>query len=433
MSIYDSTTYGNIQDILVSIRSTLNTPIRPNAVHFEMIQDIAMEIEGLRFILSQIRRNGDFDQNQYLKTRLKSKAIALLESVAFQEVLAKRSFKYRPPLSSDRSIPDELQISDGMNVTIEQAVVYLINALDRLMQPTLFENDKQNTTDVAKLRRIIPNQKIAPVHFEINDGRLKIAHQLASAPSPNSEYARSARNILIENGQQLLNQLRNSNCDPRLFDTVNALQEKLNSCDDIIQLGIMNIGVDLAGKQFSDELPPIVTAMLQTQTSGISLYASQFPDWQKFTEAAALTELHENDIAQISKAAIDIINDLEKSPDLVDQEVPKTIRMLQLLIADPKKATKRAAFAVVRTIENLVAKVFGYGLNFIGETATKTSQKASNLASQAVIYGLLWIALQSATGMTNVTAKLAESAWMGNAAKIIERQIETLSGSKLID
>lgn len=433
MNTYDSIIYKQIQDILVSIRNTLNVPIRSNPETLEAFQNIAMEIEGLRFTLSQIRRSSHYDHHQILLSNFKKRAIALHESRGFKKFLAQRPFKYRSFISRDHPAPVELQVRDDMDITVESAIVFIVNSADLLSQPTLFEDANKTTTDVAKLRRIIPDQKIAPVHFEINEGRLKIAHQPATAPSPSSGYAQSARNLLIENGEKLLNQLRQSNCDPRLFDTVNALQEKLTSCDDIIQLGIMNIGVDFAGKQFSDELPPIVTAMLQTQTSGIGLYVSQFPDWQKFTEAAALTELHENDIAQISEATVNIINELERSPHLVDQDVPKTIRMLQLLIDNPKKATKRAAFAVVRTIENLVAKVFGYGLNFIDETATKTSQKASNLASQAMIYGLLWIALQSATGMTNATAKLADTAWMGNAAKIIERQLETLSTTKSID
>lgn len=157
------------------------------------------------------------------------------------------------------------------------------------------------------------------------------------------------------------------------------------------------------------------------------MYVSQFPDWQNFTEAAILVELHQNEIIKISEAATSIVEELEQSPDIVDHEVPKTIRALQLLIADPKRATKKAAFAVIRTIENLVAKIFSHGVNFIDETTTKTSKKASSILSHAMVYALLCLALNGATGMTVAVPKLADTAWMGNAAQIIKKQIDALS------
>ncbi|KAB2796897.1 hypothetical protein F9K87_13310 [Brucella anthropi] len=429
MNIHQSEMIDVMYGIITSIsRYSINMPPRIRLENFDDMQQLAMHVEGLRYTLSQMRRSIRLERLErvdLLMVKIADNATKLSQSDEFIKYLAHRTFKYRSPTS--HSQPELPFIDSNLNegaATTGEAIEYFIKIAHEFNGKA---GDDTSINDTAKLRRIIPAQKIAPVQFEIKSGRLQIAHRPATAPIPNSDYAQSARTSLIESGERLLNQLRQSNCDPRLLDTVITLQEKLISCEDIIQLGLMNMGVDLAEKQFSEELPPIITAMLQSQTSGVGLYVSQFPDWQNFTEAAILVELHQNEIIKISEAATSIVEELEQSPDIVDHEVPKTIRALQLLIADPKRATKKAAFAVIRTIENLVAKIFSHGVNFIDETTTKTSKRASSILSHAMVYALLCLALNGATGMTVAVPKLADTAWMGNAAQIIKKQIDALS------
>src|SRR3546814_3075773 len=72
-----------------------------------------------------------------------------------------------------------------------------------------------------------------------------------------------------------------------------------------------------------------------------------------------------------------IISALTQNPSLADPEVPKTIAFVRQFLSFPGGASKRAAFAMIRTTENLVSSILRHSVSFFSKTAEKTVDAAS--------------------------------------------------------
>jgi len=275
---------------------------------------------------------------------------------------------------------------------------------------------------VKSIREVVPEQKIAPAQFDIHEGRLVVAHQKASN-GPDSNIASSARRALVETGQAVIDKLKETNCDRRMLDVVVNLQEKLQSQQDIVELGVFNISCEVVAAKFENELPDVVGAMLLAHSRGISSYVAQFPEWRTFTENAASAELSSADVQRLHQSSGDLVEELEKAPEIADPEVPKTIKLLRALIADPASIPKRAGYALLITLENLWSRVYGYAAEFLDSTIKKTIA----ISATAVAVTLVSIAAANALDLVPVTSKLADSAWVQTATKIIRRQLEELA------
>ena len=184
------------------------------------------------------------------------------------------------------------------------------------------------------------------------------------------------------------------------------------------------MAVERVCKGAASELPDALLGAIEGQTAGIGMYVAQFPAWQRFSENAASVELDARDVQRIGEAAQVVIDKLNLQPEIADDEVPRTLKALRALIADPAQATKRAAFAVLRTVENLVAKIYQYGADFLDKTVMKTIDGLSGAASKVIIGSLLTIALAATVNLGGVTGKVAETAWMKTAAELVRKQIE---------
>jgi hypothetical protein len=312
-------------------------------------------------------------------------------------------------------------------LSLPDAIGYLIESLDHLHfhdQFTLEEVDPpQPAFDGAAIHRVVPKeQNPAPLTFDIVDEKLKLVPQKPTLLEEDGGNAQSAKETLIESGSAILNELERSNCDRRLFENIKDLQKQLEAETDIIRLGLANIGADIMCGTFAAELPDAVSAMLKAHNVGISMYVSQFIEWQKFTEKAALTEIGSDDVAAIHQATAKVIAELNAQPDLADPEVPKSLAALNLMIADPRGSSKRAAFAVLRSMENLVIKVFNHGADFLGRTVEKSIEKGSSLAASAVI-ALMTIGLAGAMGLLPIAAHLSNSSWISKAIDVVQRQM----------
>jgi hypothetical protein len=272
---------------------------------------------------------------------------------------------------------------------------------------------------------LIPNQKVSPIKFGIEDGRLVLADQPAAYADEDSQNIDNARGALLKSGETLISELQQSNCDPRLLSSIKELRSALESRDNVVQLGLINIGCDAMRISFEGELPSATHAMIKGLTTGVALYVAQFPEWQRFSDNAAAVNLGPQDIDRISATARATISKLESDPSLADPAVPRTIAALLAFASDPKNAAKRTVFAVLRTLENLVARAFQFTLDFVGKTASKTSEAASTAISKVVAIGIMSVAVSAALGLSGVSAGDAMN-WMKNAAEIVQRQIENL-------
>ena len=282
-------------------------------------------------------------------------------------------------------------------------------------------------TSVAHLRQLLPPQKIAPVQFAVANGRIVVAPQADEADPRDALNIKAAREQLLSGGQRILKELKGSNCDKRLIETVQFMHDQLASEHNIVQLGIANIGCDLMYVQFQAELPDAMLAMLRAQTVSISMYVGQFPDWHRFVENTAIVEIDQDEIARIHATAGKLAADLRANPDIADPEVPATLEWLSRMLADPANTAKRLAFAVLRTIENLVSKVCSYALDLLEQTARKSADGLSTAASKVIVVSLLSVALSGALGMSSIAGRVQEVSWIKAAAELVQKQIEELS------
>jgi hypothetical protein len=382
-----------------------------------------LRIESLRVSFSaavRYVRNRHSNRLEAAAAELRGELINLMNDDEFLNITEGMKFRY-VAVNRNTSGLDLSLFEPGL--TVPGAVAALINIAGDVAD---YAPADSKVDDVRQLRRIVPGQKMAPVQFTITNGRLAVAKQPAETALEDATNARASREALISSGERIIEELRRSNCDKRLLESIAELQEILTLDQNIIQLGLINIGCEAISVAFQAELPDALLGMLHGQTRGIAMHVAQFSEWQRFSENAASVQLGVEDVATIAGTATQIITALDANPAAADPEVPRTIATLRHLIADPAVATKRAAYAMLRTLENLVAKVFEVGGAFIDNTMTKTLQDLSTVISKTVVITLMTIALGGAATLTPLGAKISDTAWMKIAAEIVEKQIAIL-------
>lgn len=138
------------------------------------------------------------------------------------------------------------------------------------------------------------------------------------------------------------------------------------------------------------------------------------------------TQLDQSDIGVLRQAASTLIADLEAKTDLAEPEVPQTIRRINELLERPGKSAKRAAFAMLRTLENLISNVFSHSFEFLEMTVDKTKEKVSGAIARSATIILLTIALNNATSISGIAEKVQELQWVKTAISIVQKQLQHL-------
>jgi hypothetical protein len=384
----------------------------------QRLKIVALKMESLRLDLQFVRR-GRQEQPKEMLHNLRNDLAALLNDPDFVHVASRLRFRPIPP--GRAPLPVELQ---NPELSVPAAVDMLVRRIDELTESEIAHVAVSGS---ATLRRVVPAQKLAPAMFDILDSKLVLINQQATPRSEDIANIQRARDILLQRGKSIIEALEQSNCDRRVLGSLRELQSGLSNRDNIIELGLVNLGVDRVCKSAAAELPEALLGAIDGHIVGIGMYVAQFDEWQRFSENATNVEIDANDIERIGDAAQAIIERLDQHPEIAASEVPKTLKALHALISNPQLASKRAAFAVLRTIENLVAKVYQHGADFLDKTATKTVDGLSSTASKMIIGALMAVALAATTSLGGVSGKVAEAAWMRTAAEIVKKQIEEVT------
>lgn len=396
----------------------------------EAIRRAYLRLEDIRFSFRADSGRYRRQEGAREEIALEQLALSLLELAHDHEFMTlAHSLRYRmvPTMGRVReAFYLHPQLMDNA-ISAGDAIRLLIESLRSFGSLSIRTEAESLARSAEKLRRLVPQQKISPVRFDILSDKLIISPQPAETAAEDMESVRSARAELVDRGAKLIEELGRSNCDPRLLGTVTELQSQLVEQNDIVRLGIANLGCSMMYGAFEKELPDAIGAMLRSQTLGVNMYVAQFPEWNRFSENAAAAELDEDAVRQIHETAGSLIADLEKRPELADPQVPKTIAYLNMLIADPSEASKRAAFAVLRTVENLVIRVYQHGADFFDKTAQKATEALSTTAARLMTAALLAVALAGATGLAPVAVRLEGSAWLAKASEIVSKQLNELS------
>jgi hypothetical protein len=382
-----------------------------------LLMQVRLEVEKIRLSIAPHLRSSRGDWHGLL-IYVRSELEELIEHPAFREFV---DVRFRITTTSGR---DLVKINPGFgykNISIDTAARLLVGVLARSIHTS-----SARPSELAELRRIIPPQKVAPIQFEIRDGRLALQRKVSTTAAEDRGSTEIAREELLRGGQRILTELRGSNCDRRLIESLEYLQDQLSTGESIIRVGLSNIGCEMMCGVYETELPDAVASMIRSHTRGVDMFAAQFPEWNRFVENAAVVQINDDDVAKIHDTAKSLVQRLSEKADVVDPEVPRTLSILNNLISNPRAASKRAAFAILRSIENFVSKVFSCGADLVEKTVTKTIDGLSSTASKALIIALLGIAVSGASSIGPVASKVNEMAWLKNAAELVQRQIERM-------
>jgi hypothetical protein len=336
-----------------------------------------------------------------------------------------RQFAITPIVSSDRESPSpfaSILMNRETRPTVSDALVIFRNYIQN---QNIGSSNTQESLPLDELKRIIPDQKVAPVQFDIVDGRIVVATRAPRTDEADIENIRSALDHLRGSGEQLLNNLTKSNCDRRLLESVYELHTQVVSGGNIIKTGLTNLACSVMGTQFRDEIPDAIAGMLNAYNASVSLYVAQFPEWEQFAQKAASLDIDYEDVSEVDIAASEIIEALKGNTFIADPEVPRTIAFVRQFLSFPGASSKRAVFAMIRTIENLVSSILKHSLDFLDKTAENLVDTGSKAASKIII-GLLGIALVGASAIGPVATR-AGAPWVKQAAEIVQKQIDKVA------
>lgn len=287
------------------------------------------------------------------------------------------------------------------------------------------ENVEIDPEIIKGLDRITPTQKLAPLQFEFVDGYIQIRSQIAQTTTPADQpSASSAREALGHDSANLIKLLKETNCDPRLIEAVEELGSVISSNVDIIKLGFLSFTCDSLFVRFSHELSDIASAKFLALSTGLNLYVSQFSEWRKFVENAAETNIHDNDVQNVYSIGVNLMPTLEAAKDLVDPEVPKSIKLVLEALKNPKLSAKRAFFGAVRTLENLLATIFSEFAKLASSVSDGARAGAKHTVHILVASTLLLIAAGTATQLSPIAERALKARWMKQAAELVEKAIK---------
>ncbi len=419
----------NITAFLMSLRQSIDRPFRGRAPttegERERFMRTMMMVEEARLRFNTYTRyreeptRGEWDA---ARDELVSFVNAFVHSDFIDATVYDRPFMIGPMMARERDNPSAFMrmFMDRENrATVADALIRFRGYVE---ESGVGLAETQGSLSLDDLDRIVPRQQVAPVQFDIVDGRIVVASRAPKTADADRANIQSALEHIRGSGEQLLNNLRNSNCDRRLLESVSELHSQLISEGNVVKIGLTNMACGVMGAQFQAELPDAIAGMLNAYNASISLYVAQFPEWEQFTQKASLIDLDEDDVAEVDIAAGEVIAALAENKALADPEVPKTIAFVRQFLAFPGASSKRAAFAMIRTIENLVSSIVRHSLNFFNKTAENVVDAGSKAASKVII-GLLGLALMSASGI-GPAAMRAGAPWVKQAAEIVQKQIE---------
>ncbi|WP_445191830.1 hypothetical protein ACT009_14825 [Sphingomonas sp. Tas61C01] len=279
-------------------------------------------------------------------------------------------------------------------------------------------------TAAERLRALTPDQQIGPVQFEYDGSVIRVRHYGSAIPEIDRASAEQARIALLDEGDWLVGNLQGSNTDRRLTSTIEGMQSRLRERQDVIQLGIANLACDQVTKRLGEELADVMGARLHAYTIGISFYVAQFPEWQRFSENAAAAEHTPADAQLAYQAATRLVAKLDELPELVDPEVPMSIRLVVEALGHPSRATRRAVYALLRILENFAAKALSEFSGMYGAISSGARKGVEAGLKGTAAIAVVFAATQLASSISPPAARVLKATWLAKAAQIAEDLIK---------
>lgn len=421
----------SIRHVVASTRSSVETATLTKPAVFDqlLIKQLLMNLEAARLSLGPMALRAPLGFREAVPRLLEF--VTELNKILFDENLRRVAERIRFVLLSPGT-PVGSQVLTLFPHFKEKPT--LITALDALVtMANMILMSAPETSDAIELldvRGLIPEQRISPIQFDIKDGRLSVSHQADLADDQDEQNVESARGSLLESGARVIRQLQSSNCDKRLVETISYVQSQLENDLNAIRIGLANAQAEALYTAFTDELPTAVAALLQAHIQNIYLFVRQFPNWNRFVQNSVEVSIEPSDIRSIAASTDALVAELESAPELVDPEVPRLIRYVKEFVEKPSTSGKRAAFALVRTIENLVSSIYAYVIDFADQIITKTI-KLSSAAIGASVAVWIGLAASGSDSLGPVVSKIPELSWIKTVSDYLKRRVVDIAGKDI--
>lgn len=227
----------------------------------------------------------------------------------------------------------------------------LINSIGNLLRGVQI-GLKQLTAD--QIRDAIPKQKVAAYRFAFDGDKLVVAPQRIEATDPDYAIAAASLRALVEQGERVARQLRQSNCPPRLIEAFVALQTKLESHQNVVEVGLLNRSCMSLANASADELATTLLEWLKSHLGSVYDFLAQHPDWRKFVENALSANLRQDQVDDLANAARAVAAVAAQSEN-VDAAVPSAFHEIALLADEIKEPDGRVSLGLGRTLENIIS------------------------------------------------------------------------------
>lgn len=318
---------------------------------------------------------------------------------------------------ADRPIPGSRFLSSAA-VRVDNAVQRTDEYISAYQFPPEIEPDAEKA-----LLKVVPDQQLGPVYFEVVQNRLRVRHTAAKPDDADKSNVESAASAIAAQGEKLAENLEMGNFDRRVISTVRDIVERVKSKQDIVELGIANLAAQLVFRAAKNEMADVAFAELEAFGVALSMYVAQFPQWIRFSDNAASAEYTAGDVKRIYETGLSLANDLEKVKANVDPEIPRTLRWMAEAIRNPRLAAKRAIFASIRTIENLVAVVLRTFSSWLGSIKDGVNSGTKKVATVATVTALLYAVAYAGLGLAPDSALGIANGWVKTASQIVLKEL----------
>lgn len=205
-----------------------------------------------------------------------------------------------------------------------------------------------------QLRDAIPKQKVAAYQFGFEGDKLVVVPQPADASGPDHAIATASLRALVEQGERVARELRQSNCPPRLIEAFMALQDKLEDHQNVVEVGLLNKSCMSLANASAEELASTLLEWLRAHLASVYDFLAQHPDWRKFVENALSANLRQDQVGNLANAAR-VVADVVAQSENVDAAVPNAFHEIALLAEEIKEPDGRVTLGLGRTLENIIS------------------------------------------------------------------------------
>jgi hypothetical protein len=192
--------------LLLALKTSMEHILRQRKLknsQIEQLNTFILRIERVRLAFRSVYARAeitDDDRNiEFLHAQvvLREELNLLLSNKNFHEMTSMVPFSPPKNRKLDLSLLESLfpDLFQGARITVAFAANELASLPTRLRQA---EHPAQDQSDFARLRKIVPPQKIAPVVFDIKDGRLVLVRSEKKTINRDTKDVAAVRDLITE-------------------------------------------------------------------------------------------------------------------------------------------------------------------------------------------------------------------------------------------